>query len=172
MRKMLKTSAFILALLVSVPALYGLSKLNGSERFAGKASVSEANAIGPRGNRDPDPYTPVGDLLGGIRGSEEAYGGFMIKQTASQVDLSDSDIFIRIKNNEATTRWPMIHIASDWFVNRVVTANGQKVERYNVDGELVATATVNEWGYFELPASFDGFIKVNWDVNDYSIVTS
>ena len=155
MRKMLKISAFVLALLVSVPALFGLSKLiEADATYNGRA----------RGNvtRDPAPFVPVGDLNGGIRGAEAAYGGFMIKSPSALVDLSDSDLYIRIKNNESVTRWPMVHVASDWFVNRVVTANGQVVERYDASGNLLATAAVNEWGYFELPANFDGFIKIAW----------
>ena len=171
MKKMLKTCAFISALLISVPAIFGIARLCGAGEHASKADV---NAKGSGALREPAVYVPTGDLKGGVRGVEDAYGGFMIKQTVNLVDCSDSDLYIRIKNNEDVTRWPMIHVASDWFVNRVVTAGGQVVDRYKADGTFIDSVTVNEWGYFELPASFDGFIKLHWDgfKNDWATAFS
>ena len=115
-----------------------------------------------------DEFVPSGDLLGGIRANFSGYDGFMVK-ASGLVDLSSGGLYMRIKNNESVTRWPMIHVASDWFTYRVVTANGQLIDRYAANGEYLDTVTVNEWGYFELPADFDGFIKVNWDgfANDW-----
>ena len=108
-----------------------------------------------------DFFVPFGDLLGGVRGVEAAYGGFMVKATELK-DLSAGALYIRFKNNENVTRWPMIHVASDWFSLRVVTAQDQVVKYYNASGELTSTGAVNEWGYFEMPANFDGFVSLDW----------
>ena len=114
-------------------------------------------------NARGESFVPSGDLLGGVRGyNSEKYGGFMVK-SSSLVDLSAGGLYIRIKNNENVLRQPMIHVASDWFSMRVVTAEGNVINRYNASGEYVGDSVVNEWGYFDLPANFDGFLKVNWD---------
>ncbi len=113
-------------------------------------------------------FMPSGDLLGGVRATMSGYDGFIIKGS-ELVDLSTGGLYMRIKNNESVTRWPMLHVASDWYTYRVVTAQGQLIDRYNANGEYVDQVTVNEWGYFELPANFDGFIKMHWDgaANDW-----
>ena len=115
-----------------------------------------------------DQFIPSGDLLGGFRATKTGYDGFIIKAN-DLTDLSAGGLYMRIKNNEASTRWPMLHVGSDWFTYRVVTAEGQAIDRYAANGEFIDTTHVNEWGYFELPANFDGFIKMNWEgaANDW-----
>lgn len=128
------------------------------------ASAGQTITQLPRSNE----FVPSGDLLGGVRATMTGYDGFIIK-AGELKNLSAGGLYMRIKNNENVTRWPMLHVASDWFTYRVVTANGQLIDRYNANGEYVDQVSVNEWGYFELPANFDGFIKMHWDgaANDW-----
>ena len=117
-----------------------------------------------------DAFMPAGDLLGGVHATENDYGGFMVKVN-QLIDLSAGGLYVRIQNNQAVTKYPMIHVASNSFAYRVVTKEGQLVDRYNSAGEFVDTVEVNEFGYFELPASFNGFIKLHWDGfgNDWGV---
>ena len=109
-----------------------------------------------------DSFVPDGDFEGGLHASLDGYGGFMIK-SSSLLDLSDSAFFIRIKNNQNVVKYPMIHVASDWFAYRVVTNEGQVIEKYDASGAYDGSTTVNAAGYFELPANFNGYLKVNWN---------
>jgi len=111
--------------------------------------------------RTPE-FNPVGDLKGGVGCELTGYGGFMIKLLA-EMNLTDG-LYIRMRNDMDRDIYPMIHVASDWFTYRVVTANGQLINLYDADGIKTGTTAVNEWGYFTLPANFDGFIGFD----DYS----
>lgn len=110
-------------------------------------------------------FIPEGDLKGGVHAIQPAnvsdgYGGFMIK-SSNPVDLS-TGLYIRIKGLTEASQWLMIHVASDFFANRCITTNGGVVTYHAANGNVTGTATVNEWGYFELPAKFDGFISFAW----------
>ena len=90
----------------------------------------------------------------------------MIKSTGVQ-NLSDDEVYITIKNNAEASTWVMIHVASDSFANRKVTADTQVITRYDADGAEVGTSVVNGAGYFELPAAFNGFLK--FSLSDLSL---
>lgn len=104
-------------------------------------------------------FIPKGDLLGGVHASQSGYGGFMVK-FGEPKDLSDGGVCFRLKNNLPTTSWVMAHIASDWFGNRAINLANAKFYRYNANGTGETEYTINEWGYFEVPGNFDGFIYI------------
>ena len=146
--------------------------LDGSELDAAGFAATWINQTGDVQSITQNPraaeFVPEGDLNGGVHGSQAAYGGFMIK-SSTLVDLSTGALYMRIKNNEAVERWPMVHVASDWFSLRVITAENQVIKYYNASGEYQNQGVVNQWGYFALPASFDGFISIAWEgfANDW-----
>lgn len=107
-------------------------------------------------------FVPTGDLNGGVHAQKDDYGGFMVKSSQPS-NISGGPLYFRIQNNKATSQWLMVHVASDYFTLRVVTANGAVVSMYNADGTSIGNETVNEYGYFELPANFNGFMKLNWN---------
>ena len=105
--------------------------------------------------RTPD-FNPVGDLKGGVGCELTDYGGFMIKLGA-ETNLTDG-LYIRMRNDTDQEIRPMIHVASDSFKYRVITASGQLINLYDDGGLKTGTTTVDAVGYFALPANFDGFI--------------
>jgi hypothetical protein len=120
--------------------------------FINQASEYQSIEQTPRGEE----YMPQGDLKGGVGCKLTGYGGFMIKM-GTDANLSDG-LYFRMKNDMDREIWPMVHVASNSFTYRVVTASGQKINLYNANGTFNSEITVNEWGYFGIPANFDGFV--------------
>ena len=86
MRKMLKNSAFVIALLVSVPAIFGASKA-----------------------KQADATTIEGDLYGAARircvtaaGSDTGYVTELNVGGAGNGDFSGTGVYLRMKNNTGT----------------------------------------------------------------------
>ena len=129
-----------------------ITEENFSNYFINNASEFQSVTQNPRAEE----YVPEGDLKGGVKCELTGYGGFMVKFGA-ELNLSDG-LYVRMRNDLDREIYPMIHVASDWFTYRVVTAQNQIINLYNNDGTFNSTVTVNEWGYFGLPANFDGFI--------------
>lgn len=107
-------------------------------------------------------FTPVGDLNGAVQAKTIAYAGFMIK-FGKQLNLSSSDVYVRIKNLKDTNAWLLTYIASDWFSDRVKTSHGQVLKYYDADGQFLNTEEVSQYNQYKLPANFDGFIAFPWE---------
>lgn len=108
-----------------------------------------------------DVFVPEGSLDGGFESTQVGYGGFMIK--TNEANLSDGGVFVRIANVSAGAFDAMIHVASNYFVNRSVTEGGKSVTLYDAQGLNPTPVTMNEWGYFTIPKDFDGFVNVTKD---------
>lgn len=108
---------------------------------------------------EEDKFIPDGDFKGGISVDGTAgYGGFMMK-FGTLLDFSDG-FYVRIKNLKTSSTWLMIHAASDWFKNRSINLASSPVYLYETDGTTKTEKIINEWGYFELPANFDGYLNI------------
>ena len=121
---------------------------------------ADYQAVTQLARTEEDTFIPDGDLKGGIQvdASTLGYGGFMMK-FGGLVDCSDG-IFVRMKNMKAASTWLMIHVASDWFANRSINTKGASMYLYENDGTTKTSKVVNEYGYFEIPANFDGYLNI------------
>ena len=108
-------------------------------------------------NPRAESFVPKGDLLGGTKIVTTGYAGYLNKFGGS-TDLSNGGVYFRIKNNLSTSSYLKSFLASDSFGNRAVTGPNKNYYKYDAAGMNETLASINEWGYFELPGNFDGFI--------------
>lgn len=124
--------------------------------FINQASAYQTHTQNARAEEDT--FIPDGDLRGGVEATQSGYGGFMVKFD----DLKDfsGGVYARVQNLSNTESWVMVHAASDWFANRAVTKNDASMYLFDANGSNKQTISINNVGYFGLPANFDGFIGI------------
>ena len=100
--------------------------------------------------------SPSGNLLGGVRLQTTDYAGADF-QFGYTIDAT-SGLWMRIRNDGTASCWPKFVLASNWWKGSASLKGNSTYYRISTNGLDISEYPINEWGYFELPAGYDGFI--------------
>lgn len=100
--------------------------------------------------------SPTGNLLGGVRLQTTAYAGadFQFGYTIN----ATSGLWMRIRNDGTASCWPKFVLASDWWQGSAPSKANSTYYRISLNGLDISEYPIDGYGYFELPAGYDGFI--------------